>query len=91
MDRLASIFERLYNRFPYLGDLVFIDTETTGLESTARIIEIGAIRTSFDGFDVSFDTFEILINPGVPVSEGARKVNGITEEELENAEECTEA
>jgi len=88
MDRLVSIFERLYSKFPYLGDLIFLDTETTGLEGNARVIEIGAIRVSFDGFDVKFDTFETLINPGgVPVSEGARKANQITDEELQNAEE----
>ena len=85
MDRLKSIFEKVYMRTPYIGSLLFIDLETTGLERDARIIEIGAIRTSFDGFDVNFDTFESLINPDMRIEPKITEVTGITNEELEVA------
>jgi len=85
MERLAPIFNKLYTKFPYMGNLLFVDVETTGLEADARLIEIGAILTSYDGFDVSFDTFEILINPGVQIVEIITKITGITNDELVNA------
>lgn len=82
MDRLQAIFQRLYEKFPYLGPLMFIDVETTGLDGEARLIEIGAICTSFDGFEVNFSTFETLINPGVQIAEIITKITGITNDEL---------
>ena len=85
MERLAPIFNKLYSKFPYIGNLLFVDVETTGLESDARLIEIGAIATSYDGFDVNFDTFEILINPGVQIVPKITEITGITNEELANA------
>ena len=56
-------------------DYVVVDTETTGLFATDRIIEIGAIRVRNCAVVASF---EKLVNPGIPISPGASKVNGIT-------------
>ena len=83
--RINDIFKKLYESNPYLGNLLFVDVETTGLEKDAKIIEIGAIVTSFDGFDVHIKTFEELINPGVPVIPKITEITGITNEELSTA------
>ena len=58
---------------------VFIDTETTGLNSTAQICEITVLDT--DG-TVLLDT---LVKPTVPISEGAAAVHGIDDEAVANA------
>jgi len=83
--RIEDIILKLYQKDPYLGPLCFVDTETTGLEKTARIIEIGAICTSYDGFNVHFSMFEELINPGFAVSDKITEITGITNEELSKA------
>jgi DNA polymerase-3 subunit epsilon len=62
-----------------IADAVFtaVDVETTGLfPGVNRIVEIGAV--SFRG-DAVLDTFESLIDPGVPMPADAGKVNGITD------------
>jgi DNA polymerase III epsilon subunit family exonuclease len=62
------------------------DTETTGLnpQTGDRIIEIAAIR--FRGENV-LSTFQSLINPHRPVSEGAFQVNRISSAMLKEAPE----
>ena len=83
--RIEGIIEKLYERYPYTGNLLFIDTETTGLGKQERIIEIGAIATIYDGFNIEYKTFEELINPGFPVSEKITEITGITNQELGKA------
>jgi len=83
--RIAEIIKKLFELDPYIGPLLFLDTETTGLDSEARIIEIGAIAASYDGFDVHFSVFEELINPGFDVSAKITEITGITNEELRKA------
>lgn len=85
MSRLDNILEALYKQQPYLGRLVFLDLETTGLQKDARIIEIGAIAVAYNGFDVDISTFESLINPGFPIIEKITEITGITNEELSKA------
>ena len=85
MERLKTIFEKLYMANPYIGNACFIDLETTGLRSDARIIEIGAIKTIFDGIDLKFDTFEILINPDMYIDQIITDITGITNDELKTA------
>lgn len=80
--RITDIFKRLYENNPYIGNLMFVDVETTGLEKDAKIIEIGAIITSFDGFDVHIKTFEELINPNQTIVSKITEITGITNEEL---------
>lgn len=85
MSRLDNIIKSLYECKPYLGNLIFLDVETTGLEKDARIIEIGAIATQYDGFDIKISTFSELINPGFPIINKITEITGITNEELSHA------
>ncbi len=64
--------------------LVFLDTETTGLNPRFgdRMIEIALAR--FRG-DVMEDYFVTLVNPGRPISPGAARVHGLTELDVRDA------
>ena len=56
-------------------DFIAFDLETTGtVPGVDRIVEIGAVKFS-NGQPV--ETFSTLINPGIPIPEGASRVNGI--------------
>ena len=60
-----------------------IDFETTGLDSEHdRVLEMGIV--CFDDGQLTA-RHNFLIDPGIPVPEEARKVHGITDEELANA------
>lgn len=83
--RINEIIKRLYESNPQIGNLLFLDLETTGFEKDARIIEIGAIATIFDGFDVHFSIFEEMINPGFPIKDKITEITGITNDELAKA------
>jgi len=56
---------------------IVIDTETTGLLPGSRLVEIAAVLFDEKG---TIDTFEQLINPGMPIPEDATSVNSITNE-----------
>lgn len=57
--------------------------EMTGLDPTSdRVCEIAVIRREPDG---STRAFQRLVRPPVPMGKGARKVHGITDEELAEA------
>lgn len=83
--RIDEIVKRLYETKYDLGSMAIVDLETTGFQKDARIIEIGAIGISFDGFDVHIKTFEELINPGFPIVSKITEITGITNQELEKA------
>lgn len=69
--------------------LVVIDFETTGTNPEEdRILEVGMV--GFDKGEMSFRE-SLLINPRIPVPEDARKVHGITDEELAGAPTFEEA
>lgn len=69
---------------PATDHYIAFDLETTGLSAEIdRVIEIGAVRFDAEGREV--DRFEQLINPGRPVSPGARAVNGIRDSDLSRA------
>ncbi len=59
---------------------VILDTETTGLSLNQgdAIIEIAALKINEKGEEL--DSFEAFINPGIPISLGARSVHGISDE-----------
>lgn len=61
-----------------LHDMTFVafDTETTGLSAQAgRVVEIAAVRFSLrEGI---LDTFQSLINPGMPIPPDASHIHGI--------------
>lgn len=69
---------------PALRNIVFLDTETTGLDNAAQVIEIGIVAG--DG-SVLVDTF---VRPTCPMSDGAAAVHGITAEQLAGAPELPE-
>lgn len=65
-----------------LGNFVIIDTETTGLKSTAGILELSAIKyVNFEPVEI-FDTF---IKPKQSSWEEAEAINHITKEMVENS------
>ncbi len=69
-----------------LGEVTFtvLDVETTGLSAHLgdRVCEIALLRCRA-GRELA--RFESLVDPGRPISPGARAVNGITDEELAGA------
>ena len=60
-----------------LSEYTVIDTETTGLYSKDKLIEVSA-ATIRQGRIV--DTFTRLVNPGIPISPEASAVNNITDD-----------
>ncbi len=58
---------------------VAVDVETTGIEPGSRMIELGAVLFNEDE---TLGKFEQFVNPGMPLPEDARKINGITNEML---------
>ncbi len=60
-------------------DPLFLDTETTGLDGDDQVIEIAVIDAEGELL------FHSLVKPTIEVSEGAARVHGITEAELEAA------
>lgn len=67
--------------------VVTFDTETTGLGSSARLVELAAIRWT-DGVEV--DRFHSLINPGIPIPPEASAIHGITDEMVAGAPSAAE-
>lgn len=45
-------------------DIVFLDTETLGLDRLAPVWEFAAVRVTFDGHELSRDEFQIRHEPG---------------------------
>jgi DNA polymerase III epsilon subunit family exonuclease len=71
MDSSVSVSEITFVAF---------DFETTGLHpATDRIIELGAVK--FRDRSV-LGSFDMLVNPGIPVTEDAVKISGITADML---------
>ncbi len=62
--------------------LVFFDLETTGINTTHdRIVEIYLIKLMPDGEEIHRRE---LLNPGIPIPEGASKIHGITDEDVKD-------
>ncbi|MXZ80268.1 MAG: CBS domain-containing protein [Gammaproteobacteria bacterium] len=58
---------------------VSLDTETTGLDTARdRIIQIGGIRISRGVLDPD-ETYNVLVNPGIPIPEVSRNIHGISD------------
>ena len=63
--------------FELTRDLCFFDLEATGLNVVRdRIIQIAVVKYFADGREPKELT--MLINPGIPISEEAMRVHGIT-------------
>jgi len=58
---------------------VVLDTETTGLHDSARIVEIAAL-----GVDGSV-LLDSLVNPGVPIPAESTRIHGITDDMVQGA------
>jgi len=64
-------------------DLCFFDIESTGLNVVRdRIVQIAIIKYPKNGGEP--EELEMLINPGIPISEEAMNVHGITPKMLSN-------
>lgn len=65
--------------------LLFLDLETTGLDrETDKIIQIAFCKlNAIDGF--ADQVYSSYVNPQIPITEGAFKVHGITNEMLKDA------
>ncbi len=73
-------------------NFIAFDLETTGtLAGIDRIVEIGAVRFMNGKPE---DIYSTLVDPLIPIPEGASRVNGITDEMLEGKpviEDCLES
>lgn len=73
-------FETLFGTY---DNIVFFDTETTGLYPCAcQIIEIAAISLQRDGTRIKFDEFVSLRDPSASVPENIVELTGITDDVL---------
>ena len=64
-------------------DLIFFDIEATGLNVTRdRIVQIAMVKYFKSG--KTPEKLSMLINPGIPISEEAMRVHGITPKDLAN-------
>ena len=72
-----------------MNSYISVDLETTGLNpKTDKIIEIGAVRIE-NGVETG--TFETFVNPGRRLEEKIIALTGITDSDLKDAPEITEA
>lgn len=60
-------------------DYVAIDIETTGLDRSARIIELGAVRIRHGRKVASFSQ---LVNPQIPIPAKVTQITGITDRDV---------
>ncbi|MCH2023319.1 MAG: 3'-5' exonuclease [Saprospiraceae bacterium] len=62
--------------------IVFFDLETTGIDIVKdRIVQIGAIKIEPNGEETIKN---VLINPTIPIPEGATAVHGITDDDVKD-------
>lgn len=63
---------------PEITKYLVLDLETTGLDPDhERIIEMGAVVVDPNG--IPAEEFQLMVNPGIPISPEASSVNGITD------------
>lgn len=63
--------------------IVFFDLETTGINiASDRIVEISYLKVDLNGNETEKT---LRVNPGIPISEKATEVHGITDEDVKDA------
>lgn len=75
------------NRHTPLAQLtaVVLDSETTGLDvASVRLLQIGAVRVEA-GRVLADQTFDVLVNPGVPIPPRSTAVHGIDDAAVQTA------
>ena len=66
-------------------DAVAFDSETTGLDtSKARMIQLGAVRIVHGQVDTE-QSFQQLINPGLPIPKESQAIHGISDADVAEA------
>lgn len=85
MERLKEVYDKFYENYPLFGRINAFDVETTGLQTDARLIEIGCISIHFDGLETKIESYQTLINPGFSIIPKITEITGITNEELRQA------
>lgn len=70
-------------KIPDFSSFVAFDIETTGLERTSKIIEIGAVKV-VNG--VITDSFQEFVNPGILIPPVITHITGITDEMVNDAD-----
>ncbi|MDY6195383.1 exonuclease domain-containing protein [Limosilactobacillus reuteri] len=70
-----------------LYNFVVVDTETTGLEKRAKIIQLSAVRYEHDK---PVDSFNKYINPEIPLPSKITAITGISNEQLLDAPKFNE-
>lgn len=61
------------------NDFVILDTETTGLDSTARVVSLAMVDRE------GRELIDTLINPGRPIPRDATAIHGITDDDVVSA------
>lgn len=61
------------------NDVVLLDTETTGVDKKARLIDLGVINSK------GSTVIDLLINPNMPIPERASEVNHIYDDMVKNS------
>jgi DNA polymerase III epsilon subunit-like protein len=62
-------------------DLIFLDTETTGLEDTDEIISLAAVKFACNG---KISMLKFTCEPTIPIHAAATAIHGITKEQLQD-------
>lgn len=91
----GQMIPRFTKLTPHLTDtlaldkpIVFFDLETTGVDIyNDKIVEIAIIKIETDGTEKKY---EWIINPGIPIPEGAAAIHGITDEMVKDAPRFSE-
>ena len=73
-------------KLPDFSDFVAFDIETTGLDRTSEIIEIGAVRVVNGKIT---DSFQEFVNPGKRLPYEIIQITGITDDMLKTADDIT--
>jgi DNA polymerase-3 subunit alpha (Gram-positive type) len=87
---LTDLYEKFFEKNPYITKIVTVDVECTDFSNESRIIEIGATGFEFDGLTVQYIEFQSFVNPHIPIPPKIIELTGITDEMVRDAPEDEE-